>query len=97
MPRGYHFPKTRMITKMIKLLKRKFLYRIFRYKSTVMTNVKISAKGQAFLSKGNFAMALAKRLAIKASNLSSKHGVVVEIGNQAVFARSVAQKTIQIK
>jgi hypothetical protein len=62
-----------------------------------MTNVKISAKGQAFLSKGNSAMALAKGLAIKGGNLSSKNGVVVKIGNQSVSARSVAQKTIQIK
>jgi|GEM_PF-5884792 len=59
-----------------------------------MTNVKISAKGQAFLSKGNSAMELAKVITAKGSNLSSKNGIVVKIGKQSVSARSVVQKAL---
>jgi hypothetical protein len=59
-----------------------------------MTNVKISAKGQAFLNKGNSAMELAKEIAAKGSNLSSKDGIVVKVGKHTVSARNVVQKAI---
>lgn len=62
-----------------------------------MTNVKLSSKGQAFLSKGYSAMELAKVITAKGSYLSSKNGVVVKIGKQSVSARSVAQKAVQVK
>ncbi len=62
-----------------------------------MTNVKISPKGQAFLSKGYSSMELAKVIAASGSNLSSKDGIVVKIGKKTVSARSVAQKAFQVK
>lgn len=62
-----------------------------------MTNVKISPKGQAFLSKGHSSMELAKVIAASGSNLSLKDGVVVKIGKKSISARSVAQKAFQAK
>ncbi|RYX87601.1 hypothetical protein EON73_01065 [bacterium] len=62
-----------------------------------MTNVKISSKGQAFLSKGYSSMELAKVIAASESNLSLKEGVVVKIGKKSISARSVAQKAFQSK
>lgn len=62
-----------------------------------MTNVKISSKGQAFLSKGYSSMELAKVIAASGSNLSLKDGVVVKIGKKSISARSVAQKAFQAK
>lgn len=62
-----------------------------------MTNVKISSKGQAFLSKGYSSMELAKVIAASESNLSLKEGVVVKIGKKSISARSVAQKAFQAK
>lgn len=62
-----------------------------------MTNVKISPKGQAFLSKGYSSMELAKVIAANGSNLSSRDGIVVKIGKKTVSARSVAQKAFQVK
>lgn len=62
-----------------------------------MTNVKISSKGQAFLSKGYSSMELAKVIAASGSNVSLKDGVVVKIGKKSISARSVAQKAFQAK
>jgi hypothetical protein len=59
-----------------------------------MTNVKISAKGQAFLSKENSAMELARAIATTGSKLSSKNGVVMQIGGRSVSARSVVKKAV---
>jgi hypothetical protein len=61
-----------------------------------MTNIKMSAKGKAYLNKGNGA-AIVSAIVKRGNNVLSDQGIVVNLDGRSVIVKSAAISVIEAK